>query len=121
MATIPKGLPFEVEDVEAVPGGGRIVARLLVGYCDYLTSQLALLKEAAQNGRLREVHRIAHAIRGGALTIGATELADAAENLEKVSKRSTSPLIPELVSTVEGRTNRFIRATHKYALGCDRR
>lgn len=111
MAAIPKGLPFEVGDVVADLGDERVVAGLLAEYCDYLSGQLASLKDASREHRSREVHRIAHAIRGGALTIGAAELADAAEHLEKVSENSTSALTLVLVSKIEERTAELLRAT----------
>lgn len=111
MATIPKGLPFEIGDVVAELGDERVVAGLLAEYCAYLSGQLASLKEAMREHRLGEVHRIAHAIRGGALTIRAAELADAAGNLEKVAERSTSSLPTDLVSELEAQTDQLRRAT----------
>ena len=111
MAAIPKGLPFEIGDVVAELGDERAVAGLLGEYCDYLSGQLASLKEASKERRLREVHRIAHAIRGGALTIGAAELADAAANLEKVSDTNAAPPTLALISKLEDQAAQIRHAT----------
>lgn len=118
MAAIPKGLPFEVGDVVAELGDKRVVAGLLAEYCDYLTDQLVALKEAVLTTRPAEVHRIAHAIRGGALTIGAVDLADAAKNLEKVSDNSASQLTLFLVGRIEESARQLLLETRRSAYGC---
>lgn len=117
MAAMAKGLPFEVGDVVAELGDERVVAGLLAEYCDYLSGQLNLLKEALRERRLGEVHRIAHAIRSGALTIGAVELAHAAENLEKVSQRRSSSPPYVLAAEVEEQTERLRGATKEHDSG----
>lgn len=103
MAAIPEGFPFEIEDVAAEFEEKRIVAGLLADYCKYLELQVASLKRAARSRDRREIHRLAHAIRGSALTIGASALARAAENLEKVNWDIDSSAVGGYIAEVAAR------------------
>lgn len=110
MATIPEGVtPFEFEDVVAEVTDERALAELLAGYRKYLIAQRERLRQAVGQGRFEETHRVAHAIRGGALTLGATALARAAERVEKSATGGGWTGIERLVAELSSEMDALLR------------
>lgn len=107
---MPNGQPFVVEEVAAWIADRDAVAELLLDYSVYLHEQTAVLKRAVAEGRGSEAHRIAHAIRGGALTVQAFPLADAAHNIEKVTNSKNSAPAGALLSELESKVEAWIAA-----------
>jgi len=60
----------------------KIVARQLI---DHVDGQLQTIREAITNGDRERIRREAHAIKGGAATMEAAALSNAAAHLENVS------------------------------------
>lgn len=117
MAAMPGGLPFEIEDVVAEIADRSVAAELLAEYGRYLVRQMATLKRAALYGQAAEIHRIAHAIRGGGLTIRALGLAHAAEKLEKVTITGKSDEIGSFVSELDAAVVACLSALKNMQLG----
>lgn len=104
-------IPFEIVDTVAEGGDPELVAALLAGYREYLTQQMGALKSAALQQRTKEVHRIAHAIRGGALTIRADGLARCAKKLERAASTGNCAMIDALVSQLSARVDEVLPDT----------
>ncbi|MGH7268456.1 MAG: Hpt domain-containing protein, partial [Candidatus Rokuibacteriota bacterium] len=60
-----------------------LFARLVEGFVDDAARRLAALREAVDRGDAPAVRRLAHALRGSCLNVGASRMAEVAETLER--------------------------------------
>ena len=87
--------------LHALTGGSEADLRALLD--DYLAStreDLAGLDAARAAGDLPALTRQAHKLKGAARTVGALELADAAERLEAVARAEDGRALPSLAADV---------------------
>ncbi len=63
-----------------------MVRSVLSSYPSHLDAQLCELQQAFQRGSQRDVHRIAHSIKGGALNLGASPLSEIALRIERSAR-----------------------------------
>ncbi len=76
-------IDYLIDDVEDI----NTVYCILESYCIRTTKLLTELELAIKNNNYKEIHRIAHRIRGGALTLSAAGLEKSAQVLEKAAKK----------------------------------
>ena len=85
----PNGsVPFDFQRMVNNFGDEELTKQILVTYAEQLRSRLAELREAIQTDRYRDIHRIAHSIRGGAQNIYDQRLSDAARHIEEAAKHT---------------------------------
>ena len=70
---------------EACGGDAMLQRELLVRYREYVGAELGLLAEAIEISDAGEARRLAHRVNGGARTVGAHALAEAAERIERIA------------------------------------
>jgi HPt (histidine-containing phosphotransfer) domain-containing protein len=112
MAARPEEVPFELGIAVAEAVDEHTLVELFAEYRKFLTEQMELLKRARFRRRFAEVHRLAHSIRGGALTVQAIALAGVAGELERATKAGESSAIDALIAETDVEVTRFMcRAT----------
>ncbi|GAA5002463.1 hybrid sensor histidine kinase/response regulator [Pseudoluteimonas lycopersici] len=93
--------PFDENVLATLTGGNDADLRALLD--DYLAStreDLAVLEAARIDGDLPALTRQAHKLKGAARTVGALELADAAERLEAAARDGDWMAVPPLATDV---------------------
>lgn len=71
---------------EATGGDAELIRELVELYVMDAEEQLASLRGALGAGRLDEVHRVAHGLKGSSASVGATEAAEAFRTVERLGR-----------------------------------
>ncbi|MHC4521749.1 MAG: response regulator [Planctomycetota bacterium] len=69
-------------------GDAESVVEFMPAYLDTAQEHMAMLTAAVEAGQAKEIARLAHALRGAALNLGANRLAQAAHELERAGRRA---------------------------------
>ena len=94
-----------------ITGGDlEFVDELIDTYIDDATVQLAAMREAAANGDVDAMIRPAHSLKSSSACVGALQLADACDLLERLARDESSNTaeIPRHATEVLGRSRRVI-------------
>ncbi len=89
-------------------GNLPLMQRLLNNFVKHLGSDLASLKLAVEHTNLTEVARLAHKVKGTALSVSALGLARAAEILESSVAKVEVTGLSEIVSRMEHEKMRIV-------------
>jgi signal transduction histidine kinase/HPt (histidine-containing phosphotransfer) domain-containing protein/ActR/RegA family two-component response regulator len=107
-AILPAGMekPAGAEELLEELGGDLVnFVGILRGFLNGLPDTIRRLEEHAAAGELKEAHRLAHSIRGGATNFGGTELGELAGKVEQAAKANRGEdldaLIAELRSYID--------------------
>ena len=98
-------LPLDfVSFLEDMEGDRESACEIILGFMDSLGRQIIVLEEALARNDTVTLHREAHAIKGGALNLGASDLSRCALALEKAAavgdKDRIGPLFNELKKSI---------------------
>ena len=101
-------------------GEPDILGKLVGFFVGDARLQIAALRERVEAGEAREVERIAHALKGGSGSLGATRMAAICSALEDAGASSDLRAAPELLERLEGEFGRASAALEaKIARGAD--
>ncbi|MDA3958340.1 ATP-binding protein [Oceanispirochaeta sp.] len=90
-------LPFDYAGfLEQMEGDAGAARDIILGFMDNLIKQMDVIAESIERDDLILIHREAHSIKGGALNLGASELASWAMALEKAGAEKYTEIIPHL-------------------------
>ncbi|MBN1648905.1 MAG: Hpt domain-containing protein [Spirochaetales bacterium] len=78
--------PLNIDHMVKELGCLDTAKRILVRFAEHTNSQIERLQEAIKTGRISEIHRISHSVKGGAMNIGADRLVETARLLEVDAK-----------------------------------
>lgn len=78
--------PLDMNYLISELGCEKTVKKILVRYASHTVTQLEKLQEAIKSFKVKEIHRISHSIKGGAMNIRALDLINTAKNLEIEAK-----------------------------------
>jgi CheY-like chemotaxis protein/HPt (histidine-containing phosphotransfer) domain-containing protein len=88
-------------------GDAESVAELLPTYLDTTEQNMASLITAVQTGQAEESARLAHAVRGAAMNLGANQLANVARELERAARSPDMGAAASLLPGVRSEYNRM--------------
>ncbi|MDC7241318.1 MAG: response regulator, partial [Spirochaetales bacterium] len=109
-------LPLDYQAFLKEMDGDRVVVRdIILGFLDSLEEQRGKIEEAINSRDVSLIHREAHSIKGGALNLGASDLAAAALALEKAASGSYSDIIPHLFGKLKGSIEEVLSCRDRFA------
>jgi HPt (histidine-containing phosphotransfer) domain-containing protein len=83
------------------PGAPDVVARIAGRFLDETSERVATLLRAVSLADARELERAAHALKGIAGTVGANEIRDVAQQLERVGREGRTDGAQDLVAALD--------------------
>lgn len=88
------------------PGKPSIVVKLIESYVENSSVMFADLKKCELESGALGIHKMAHAMRSGALCLGLTHLAQACQDLELTAQKNhKDEAVPTLISQLENAYN----------------
>ena len=107
----PVDLPRLLEEMQ---GDREIVKELFACLSGSLTAQKAVLHEAVAAGDHQAIRKEAHAIKGGALNVGAFKLAATAKHLEQIGETAALDESPAVYGRLVTEIDEFITFAKQY-------
>jgi len=102
-------LPLDYQKfLEEMDGNREAVREIITGFLDSLEERRSVLEKAVEAMDLEVIHREAHSIKGGALNLGAADLASWAGTLEKGASDKVTELIPVLCRNMMKRVDELL-------------
>ena len=86
------------------------LARVITKYLTTVPNELRALQEAAADGDLETLAKIAHKLKSGSASLGAVHLTDLFKNLEFAAKNTEVDLVPSIVTDLEEEFGRVFEA-----------
>ena len=109
-------LPLDYRAFLKEMDGDRVVVRdIILGFLDALEVQQGEIEEAIYRRDTALIHREAHSIKGGALNLGAEDLASAALALERAASDKYSDIIPHLFAKLKGSIDEVLACRDRFA------
>jgi two-component system sensor histidine kinase/response regulator len=98
--------PIDVSGLEQLrrlqtPGKPDVVARIAGKFLDETDERLATLHQAVTQADAAEIERAAHALKGIAGTVGANEIREVANQLERVGREGRTDGAQDLVAALD--------------------
>jgi len=109
-ADAPPPPPLPVPEERATPILPTIDAELIPIFLDEMQSLLNTLSAAIQQGEAHAVHEAAHALKGSALYLNATELAQVAGELETMGRQGDLSAAPAALTRLEAEWEQVVQA-----------
>jgi HPt (histidine-containing phosphotransfer) domain-containing protein len=111
-------VPMNWDNAAQEFGGTEVLEEVLAGFLERADEQIAGLRAALARGEREVLRRTAHALRGGAATLEANPLAQAAARLEEASVAADAQMLQSMVGGIAEelqRLNEYIRASRGHA------
>ena len=96
-------LPFNYQHfLDEMDGDELAAGEIIGGFLQELDHQIGIIRKASDEGDWETLHREVHAIKGGALNLGAEDLAEWSFAMEKATQERAGELIPLLLRELCG-------------------
>jgi len=95
-------------------GDREAVNEIILGFMDNLELQVEIIDKAIDDRDLVLIHREAHSTKGGALNLGATDLASWSLALEKAAIEQYSDIIPHLFMKLKLSISDFLACRDRF-------
>lgn len=101
--------------LDEMDGDREAVNEIILGFMENLELQTEIIQKAIDDKDLILIHREAHSIKGGALNLGATDLASWSLALEKAAMEKYSDIIPHLFIKLKRSISEFLSCRDRFS------
>ncbi|MBF9017037.1 MULTISPECIES: response regulator [unclassified Oceanispirochaeta] len=109
-------IPFDYKGfLNEMDGDREAVNEIILGFMDNLELQTEIIEKAIEERDLILIHREAHSIKGGALNLGANDLASWSLALEKAAMEKYSDIIPHLFVKLKQCISDFLSCRDRFS------